>query len=114
MKQIQRSSNTTLGSVDFGRFGKDQNVRVALVRCQQGPSDTQTVATNCARILNPKVVLFIGICATMKPQKADLGDVMISAKLAAYDHKKIEAGGKVVYRGPIANVSSLEIWLNLF
>ena len=105
MKQIQRSSNKTLGKVDFGRFGEDQKVRVALVRCEQGSSDTQTVATNGARILHPKVVLFVGICATMKPEKANLGDVVISAKLAAYDHKKIEAGGKVVYRGPIANVS---------
>ena len=105
MKQIRRSSNTTLGSVDFGRFGEDQSVRVALVRCRQGPSDTQTVATNGAIILHPKVVLFVGICATMKPEKAKLGDVVLSHKLATYTHRKIRPDGTVQYRGFKTNVS---------
>ena len=105
MKQIRRSSNTTLGLVDFGRFGDDQNVRVTLVKCRQGSSDTQTVATIGARILNPKVVLFVGICATMRPEKAKLGDVVLSGKLATYIHREIRPDGTVEYHGVKTNVS---------
>ena len=98
---------TELGYVDFGQFGDrdDQNVQVALMKCRQGSSDTQTVATIGARILNPKVVLFVGICATMRPEKAKLGDVVLSDKLATYTHREIRPDGTVEYHGVKTEVS---------
>jgi nucleoside phosphorylase len=93
--------------VDFGQFGdqSNENVRVALIKCAQGSSKAQTAVTNAAGILYPKVVLFVGLCATMKPAKAKLGDVVISAKLATYDDKKVMADGRDLYRGIKVNVS---------
>jgi nucleoside phosphorylase len=41
----------------------------------------------------------------MERAKAKLGDVVISAKLATYDDKKVKADGAVVFRGTKANVS---------
>jgi nucleoside phosphorylase len=104
MKNVQRSWHDTLGMVDFGQFG-DQNVRVALMKCAQGPTRAVIAVKNAADILYPKVVLFVGICATLKPAKAKLGDVVISAKLATYGDKKVRADGTVEYRGTKANVS---------
>ena len=104
MKHVQRGSCTKLAYVDFGRFG-DQNVRVALMKCAQGPAAALIAVKNAAEILKPKVVLFVGICPSMKPEKADLGDVVISAKLATYDDKKIMENGTVEHRGTKANVS---------
>ena len=106
MKDVKRSWVDTLGMVDFGQFG-DMNVKVALMICQQGPRAAVIAVKNAADILYPKVVLFVGICATMKPEKAKLGDVVISAKLATYADKKVRADGTVEYRGTKANVSRL-------
>ncbi|CAB3984236.1 5 -methylthioadenosine S-adenosylhomocysteine nucleosidase [Paramuricea clavata] len=107
MKHVQRGYSAKLGMVDFGRFGDQNNpkVRVALMKCAQGPAAALIVVKNAAEILNPKVVLFVGFCASMKPEKAKLGDVVISAKLATYDDKKIKENGTVEHRGTKANVS---------
>ncbi|CAB4030692.1 5 -methylthioadenosine S-adenosylhomocysteine nucleosidase-like isoform X16 [Paramuricea clavata] len=107
MKHVQRSYFTKLGMVDFGRFGdqNNPNVRVALIKCRQGQTDAVIVVRNAAEILNPKVVLFVGICASMERAKAKLGDVVISAKLETYDHKKFKADGTVEYRGTKPDVS---------
>jgi nucleoside phosphorylase len=103
MEQVQRSYCTALGMVDFGQFG--DGVSVALIKCAQGPTEAVIAVKNAAEILHPKVVLFVGICASMKPTKAKLGDVVISAKLATYGDRKVRADGTVEYRGPKANVS---------
>ena len=107
MKDVRRGYSTELGMVDFGQFGdqSNENVRVALIKCAQGSSKAQTAVTNAAGILYPKVVLYVGLCATMKPAKAKLGDVVISAKLATYDDKKVMADGRDLCRGIKVNVS---------
>lgn len=104
MKQVRRSWCDKLGMVDFGQFG-DFNVRVALMQCRQGTAAALIAIKNAAEILHPKVALFVGICGTMKPTKAKLGDVVISAKLATYEVKKIRPDGTVEYRGSKADVS---------
>ena len=104
MKEIHRSWNTDLGMVDFGKFGED-NVIVALIRSEMGPLPALVVVTNAVEVLKPRVVLFVGICATLNPEKAKLGDVVISAKLAAYANKKIRADNTTEHRGIKANVS---------
>ena len=107
MKHVRRGYSAKLGMVDFGRFGdqKDPNVRVALMKCWQGPAAALIAVRNVAEILHPKVVLFVGICASMERAKAKLGDVVISAQLTTYDDKKFKADGKVVYSGTKPNVS---------
>ncbi|CAB3979785.1 5 -methylthioadenosine S-adenosylhomocysteine nucleosidase [Paramuricea clavata] len=107
MKHVQRGYSTKLGMVDFGRFGdqNNPNVRVALMKSWQGPIEAVIAVRNAAEILHPKVVLFVGICASMERAKAKLGDVVISAKLATYDDKKFKADGTVEYRGTKSNVS---------
>ena len=104
MKQIHRSWCSNLGMVDFGKFG-DQNVNVALIRCQMGPLAAAILVKNAAEDLRPKVVLFVGICASVNRTKAKLGDVVISAKLADYSTKKVTSDGRDEYRGVKANVS---------
>ncbi|CAB3984239.1 5 -methylthioadenosine S-adenosylhomocysteine nucleosidase-like isoform X16 [Paramuricea clavata] len=106
MNDVQRGINSKLDIVDFGRFGdeNDQNVKVALMKSAQGPIEALLAVKNAAEILKPKVILFVGICATMRPKKAKLGDVIISAKLATYDETKIKED-KVEYRGSKSKVS---------
>ncbi|CAB3982249.1 5 -methylthioadenosine S-adenosylhomocysteine nucleosidase [Paramuricea clavata] len=108
MKRVTRGYSTKLGMVDFGRFGDQNNanaVRVALMKSWQGPTEAVIAVGKAAEILQPKVVLFVGICASMERAKAKLGDVVISAKLATYDRKKFKADGTVEYRGTKPNVS---------
>ena len=107
MKHVQRGYSAKLGMVDFGRFGNQNNpnVRVALMKCRQGPTEAVIAVRNAAEILHPKVVLFVGICASMERAKAKLGDVVISAKLETYDQKKFKADGTVEYRGTKPDVS---------
>ena len=104
MKQVQRSWCSNLGMVDFGKFG-EQNVTVALIRCEMGPLPALILVKNAAEDLGPKVVLFVGICAAVNRAKAKLGDVVISAKLVDCATKKVTAEGIVEYRGVKANVS---------
>ena len=107
MKDVQRGYCVKLGIVDFGRFVGENNleVKVALMKHEQGSSATQTAVTDAAGVLCPKVTLLVGICDTMEPAKVKLGDVVISAKLATYDDKKIMENGMVEYRGPKPEVS---------
>ena len=106
MKNVKPTHSDSLGRVYFGNFGDDNNVRVALiVSSRQGPTSAVIAVKNAAEILHPKVILFVGICATMKPEKAKLGDVVISAKLATYADKKVRKDGSVEYRGSKEDVS---------
>jgi hypothetical protein len=107
MKQIRRGYCEKLGMVDFGRFGdeNDGNVKVALMRRSNVANDTQRTVHNAAGELCPKVALLVGICETMKPERAKLGDVAISAKLATYDNMKFRSDGTVKYPGPKTDVS---------
>jgi nucleoside phosphorylase len=103
MEQVQRSYCPKLGMVDFGQFG--DGVSVALIKCEQGPIEAMLTVNNATEILNPRVVLFVGICASMKPTKAKHGDVVISAKLATYSDKKVTADGVDQYRGIKTKIS---------
>ena len=107
MKHVQRGFCKKLAYVDFGRFGdqNNPNVKVALMKCAQGPAAAQIAVKNASEMLYPKVVLFVGICASMKSEKAKLGDVVISAKLENYDDKKVNADGKIEYHGAKPDVS---------
>ena len=99
MEQVRKSYNMKPGYVYFGRFvyEKNQYVKVALMKCAQRPSEAQTAVRNGAPFLKPKVILFVGFCATIRPEKAKLGDVVISWKLETYDDKTVKADGTTQY-----------------
>ena len=107
MKEVRKSFNEKPGYVYFGRFVYENNqyVKVALMKCSQGPDRAQTAVRNGTTTLRPKVTLFVGLCATVRPEKAKLGDVVISYKLETYDDKKIKADGTTQYRNIKTNVS---------
>jgi nucleoside phosphorylase len=56
-------------------------------------------------ILRPKAVICVGYCGSVKPEKAKLGHVVISAKLATYSNKKITEDGTEELRGIKVNAS---------
>jgi nucleoside phosphorylase len=91
----------------FGQFGveKRDNVKVVLIKTAMGPLEAQSAVDSVAKMLNPKLVLYVGICATMKPNKADLGDVLIATKLICHDLRKIDENNETEYRGPKPEVS---------
>ena len=95
MEDAKRYSVRELGYVHLGTFVESSNVRVALKICNQGPRCAQTAATQCVQYLNPKAVIFVGICATLKPEKAKLGHVILSYRLDTYDDQKLEKDGSV-------------------
>ncbi|CAB4045323.1 5 -methylthioadenosine S-adenosylhomocysteine nucleosidase-like isoform X16, partial [Paramuricea clavata] len=85
--------------VDFGQFGVNGDQKVALMKCELGSNKEDfSAVTNAAEILKPKVVLFVGICASMKTEKVKLGDVIVSAKLGTND-RKVMPDGTVYYSG---------------
>ena len=101
MKPIRRCYCEELRRcVDFGQFGNedDQNVKVALMKCELRSNEGLLTVKNAAEILKPKVVLFIGTCTSKNPKKAKLGDVVASAKLGTYD-RKVKPDGTVDYCG---------------
>ena len=98
MEGAKRYSVGELGYVHFGTFVESSNVPVALKICNQGPRSAQTASTQCVQYLNPKAVIFVGICATLKPEKAKLGDVILSYRLDTYDDQKVKEDGSVENR----------------
>ncbi|XP_028392367.1 uncharacterized protein LOC114516940 isoform X1 [Dendronephthya gigantea] len=111
LKPIRRSwcPDMGLGFVDFGEFDdgnpRNTNVTVALMRCEAGPLPAVIVVKNATEVLKPKAVLFVGVCAALDREKAKLGDVIISAKLANHAFKKVKDDGKYEHRGFKENVS---------
>ncbi|CAB4010172.1 5 -methylthioadenosine S-adenosylhomocysteine nucleosidase [Paramuricea clavata] len=57
--------------VYFGQFGDndDQNVKVALMKCELGYNEGKLAMKNAAEILKPKIALFVGTCASKEPEK---------------------------------------------
>ena len=100
--QVQRSSCAKLGVVYFGRFG--DNNKVSLIKCNPGPQNALIAVKNAAEILKPKVAVAVGICSSMNPTKAKLGDVIIPRKLATYDLRKVSESG-TEYCGPRETIS---------
>ncbi|CAB4035173.1 Retrovirus-related Pol poly from transposon gypsy [Paramuricea clavata] len=99
--------------VYFGQFGDkgDQNVKVALLKCQLGSDEGRLALKDAAEILKPKKVFFVGTCASKKPKKTKLGDVVVSAKLGTYD-RKVMPDGTVNYRGAKVNETMARLILH--
>ena len=106
MKDVRKSYDEKPGYVYFGRFVYENNqyVKVALMKCNLGPGKAQTAVRNGASFLKPKVILFVGICGTLRPEKAKLGDVVIFYKLETYGEKKVNADGTIQHHNIKTNV----------
>ena len=77
-----------LGYVYFS----DAEVKVALLRCYRngiGPGGALVSVKNAASVLRPKAVISVGSCSGLDPAKSNLGDVVVSAKLATYPSKVV-------------------------
>lgn len=82
-----------LGIVYFGDMGdvKDK-VNVSLLRCSEGaagPGAALSKVKTAIPILQPKALFCVGFCGGLSYEKVKLGDVVISAKLTTYAHKKV-------------------------
>ena len=87
-----KSYEKSIGDVYFGKMGEegDESLRVALVRCLKGSSDpggSQTSAKNAITLLRPKATFLVGFCYSPSPEKAQLGDVVISSMLTTDCHQ---------------------------
>ncbi|XP_068727689.1 death domain-containing ATP nucleosidase-like [Montipora capricornis] len=108
LKNICKSYNRGLGIVYFGDMGdvKDK-VNVSLLRCSEGaagPGAALSKVKTAISILQPKALFYVGFCGGLSYGKVKLGDVVISAKLTTYAHKKVMNDGEQ-HRGIITPVS---------
>ena len=89
-------SITDLGLVYFGVTGDGQNkVKISLVRCGKGSTQvdaSHNVARTAIKTLKPKAVFSVGCCGGLNRAKAELGDVVVSAKLSTLGDRKIIHG----------------------
>lgn len=83
-----------IGYVYFEGLGEDadEKVKVALIRCCEGaggPRGALIAVKNSVNVFRPKAVISVGACSSLNPQKAKLGDVVVSAKLTTYASKVV-------------------------
>lgn len=109
LRNPRQSYYRGLGIVHFGDMGdvKDK-VNVSLLRCSEGsagPGAALSKVSTAVIILRPKAVFCVGFCGGLSYDKVKLGDVVISAKLATYAHKKV-MNDREQPRGFVTPVSS--------
>ena len=71
-----------VGHVYFDGVRGDERVKIALIRCYEGssgPGSSIMVVPIAVTLLRPKAVISVGICSSIDPQRAKLGDVVVSA-----------------------------------
>ena len=81
-----RSWHKEIGYVCFGSTGSgdQEKLKIALIKCSKGsaePGGSSTAVKNAIKVLCPKAVFSVGTCSGLSPDKAKLGDVMVSSKL---------------------------------
>ena len=87
-----KSYEKSIGYVHFGKMGdnEEESLKVALVKCPKeslDPGGSQTAAKNAITLLRPKATFLVGFCYSLNPDKAQLGDVVISSQLTIDHHK---------------------------
>ena len=108
LNNVCKSYNWGLGIVYFGDMGdvKDK-VNVSLLRCSEGaagPGAALSKVKTAIQILQPKALFCVGFCGGLSYERVKLGDVVISAKLTTYAHKKV-MNDREQHRGIITPVS---------
>ena len=87
-----KSYEKSIGYFYFGKMGdnEEESLKVALVKCPKeslDPGGSQTAAKNAITLLRPKATFLVGFCYSLNPDKAQLGDVVISSQLTIDHHK---------------------------
>ena len=87
-----KSYEKSIGYFYFGKMGdnEEESLKVALVKCPKeslDPGGSQTAAKNAITLLRPKATFLVGFCYSLNPDKAQLGDVVISSKLTTDHHR---------------------------
>ena len=78
-----KSYHTNLGYVYFGKMGKEECLKVAVMEffVGSGPSASCITVKNAVALLKPKCVFCVGFCSGLNISKeVKLGDVVISGK----------------------------------
>ena len=92
LRNVFKSHTNELGLVLFGEIDDGPNkVTISLMRFTPGStqvSAAQNVARTAIVVLKPKAVFFVGCCAGLRREQAQLGDVVISGKLSTCGEKK--------------------------
>ena len=81
-----RSWHNEIGYVYFGSTGSSdqEKLKIGLIKCSKGsaePGGSSTAVKNAVKVLSPKAVFSVGTCSGLSPDKAKLGDVIVSSKL---------------------------------
>ena len=108
LRNALKSHKHGLGIVYFGDMGDvHDKVNVSLLRCSEGaagPGAALSKVKTAIPILQPKALFCVGFCAGLSYEKVKLGDVVISAKLTTYAHKKV-LDDREYHRGVVTPVS---------
>ena len=101
LRNPKRYYSKDLGYVDIGQMGdddeeEDEKLSVALMKCNMGSGvgGSAIVVKNAVTTLRPKGVFCVGFCGGLNPDKAKLGDVVVSSKLVSYAPVKVTKGGR--------------------
>ena len=85
-----------LSDVYFCDMGGAEKLKIALVNCSKWDTTlcgAILVVKNAVEALRPKAVFNVGFCGSLNKEKAKLGDVMVSAKLIAYEPTEVTRDG---------------------
>ena len=75
--------------------GTFAHIPTALVQHAQGSSESQFVAGEAMKLfVNLKAIIAVGVCGTF----GELGDVIVSSKIAGYMNIKYDKDGKIIQR----------------
>ena len=93
------------GYVYVGKMGDEseqEKLTIGLMKCDMGAGVGGAAVTvqNAVTTLKPKGVFLVGFCGGMNAGKAELGDVVVSAKLNSYALVKVTEGG-IIPKGTI-------------
>ena len=109
LRNPHQSHYRGLGIVHFGDMGDVKHkLNVCLLRCSEGtagPGAALSKVNTAIIILQPKAVFCVGYCGGLSYEKVKLGDVVISATIITYAHKKV-MNDREQPRGYVAPVSS--------
>ena len=91
LKKPYRCYFEDLGYVYFSDVSeRREEVKVALLICDKsGPGAPLVSVKNAANKLRPKAVISVGACSGLHPEKSNLGDAVVSAKLTTYASKVV-------------------------
>ena len=117
-----KSYSKEIGYVYFGSMGgRDQGkLKIALLQCSRGtavPSGSLATVKTAVRVLGPRAVFSVGACSGLSPERAKLGDVVVSSKLTTSAHRTPVSRNmgylikdmKYGWVAPLENRSDLEV-----